>query len=212
MTKSRKSRGGKVRSGNKARSAQSAAPEFNGASARLLPLAGFAALVFAWVAALGGAAEGDVNIYSVFDFDTVRPWLTFRDAFLMDAFPVHGWRLGTAPNYIPDMALSWAIFAAGAGPVAGIWLYTLAQPLLAAGGWVLVCDRLFGKSPARRTAVLLAHALCLLLLAWNPPGVFLIWAMSVYHSGTWALIPWALMLLLIALGDNSTKNSTPPPP
>ena len=211
MTKPRKSRGGKVRSGklqsgNKARSAQSAAPEFDGGGARLLPLGGFAALVFAWVAMLGGTAEGGVNINRVFDFDTVRPWLTFRDAFLTDALPVYGWRLGTAPNYIPDMALSWAIFAAGAGPVAGIWLYTLAQPLLAAGGWILVCDRLFGKSPARRTAVLLAHALCLLMLAWDPPGVFMIWTLSVYHSGTWALIPWVLWLLLIAMGDDASKK------
>ena len=180
--------------------------ETGGFSAWALPALGALALILSWLAMLGGAAESPAEFNLVFNYDTARPWLMFRDMFVVDAFPADGWRTGNTQSYIPDMALLWAIFAAGAGPVTGMWLYALAQPVLAAAGWILVCDRLFGKSPARRTAVLLAHALCLLFLAWNPPGVFLLWAMPVHHSGTWALVPWALWLLLIALDAPPTHK------
>ena len=169
-------------------------------------LAGALALLFSWLAVLGALSLGELKIQRVFDFDTVRPWLVFRDIFQIGVDSLGDWRLGTAPNYIPDLALSWLFFALGFGAVKGMWLYMLAQLALAAAGWILVCDRMFGKSPARRAAVLLAHALSLLLLAWNGPSVFLLWMLSVYHSGTWALVPWALWLVLILLGADRQQG------
>ena len=171
-----------------------------------LPALGALALVAGWVAALGGFSDGTLSIAWLFDFDTLRPWLVFRDSFLTDAYPASGWRHGVAPFYFPDYAILWTLFATGWDVRALMWLYALLQPAFAAAGWILVCDRLFGKSPVRRAAVLLLQALALIVAAWRGGDLFLVQLMFAARFGSWALLPWLLWLLLCALDAGESGN------
>ena len=190
-----------------AKSAVPAATESTRMERILLPALGALALVCAWLAMLGGFSDGTLNIQDVFDYDTVRPWLWFRDLFLVEGYPPSGWRHGPAPYYVPDIALLFSLFGLGLGVRECLWLSSLLLPALAAGGWIAACERLFGKSPARRAAILLLHALALLLLGWGGVELFLLHAVAVYHYGTWALTPWLLWLLLRVL--DADKKAPP---
>ena len=199
----------KLRGGNKTRRRLRPAPKSAaqpaGKAAWLLPGLGVLALVAAWLAALGGFSDGTLRLWHLFELDSLRPWLMFHDAFLSEDYPVRGWRHGVAPFYFPDFAVLWGLFAAGLGLREGMLLYALLQPALAAGGWILVCDRLFGKSPARRAAVLLLQALALLAAAWRGEDLFLVQTMFGARYGSWALLPWLLWLLLRTLDAGGAK-------
>ena len=168
-----------------------------------LPALGALALVAGWVAALGGFSDGTLSVLWIFELDTLRPWLVFYDMFLSD-YPVTGWRHAVSPYYFPDLAMAGAAYAVTPDFRAGTFLCALLMPAFAAGGWILVCDRLFGKSPVRRAAVLLLHAAPLLILAWRGPDLFVIQTMLTSRYGVWAFLPWLLWLLMRTLdaGDN----------
>ena len=176
-----------------------------GRDAWLLPGLGGLALVAAWLAALGGLADRTLDLRFLFQLDSLRPWLVFRDAFLTEDYPAQGWRHGVAPFYFPDFAVLWGLFAAGLDVREGMLFYALLQPALAAGGWILVCDRLFGKSPGRRAAVLLLQALALLVAAWRGGDLFVAPLMFGMRGGSWALLPWLLWLLLRTLDAGGAK-------
>ena len=195
-----------------AKSAVPAATESTGMERILLPALGALALVCAWLSVLGAFSDGTLHIQDIFDYDTVRPWLFFRDLFLVEGYPLSGWRHSVAPFYFPDMALFFALFGLGLGVREGIWLFALLMPALAAVGWIVACERLFGKSPARRAAVLLLHALGLLFLGWGGEELFLLQAISLYHYGVWALTPWLLWLLLRVMdADQKAKGAAVSP-
>ena len=174
----------------------------------LLPLLGAASLVAAWLAALGGFSDGTLNLFNIAELDTVRPWLVFRDAFLAEGYPFQGWRHGVAPFYFPDYAILWPLYAVGLDFQGGMILYALLQPAAAAVGWILVCDRVFGKSPIRRALILLSQALAMLIAAWRGGDLFLVQFMFGARFGSWALLPWLLWLLLRTMdaGDNRGKT------
>ena len=174
-----------------------ASPQFFGGwgAVRLLPLLGALALVFSWLAALGGMSDGTMDLRFVFNNDTLWPYGIFRDAVLDDGYPMSGWGVGPAPYYFPDYALLWPLFALF-GPAAGTHVFSLLQVFLAAVGWILVCDRVFGKSPVRRCVVLLLHAATFLILAWRESGLFMLQLTGVWHYGAWMCLPWLLWLSL----------------
>ena len=176
----------------------------------ILPVFGALALVFSWLAALGGSlADGPVDARYFFQGDTFIPYGVFRDLFLDDGYSASGWLYGSAPYYFLDFAFQWALFALGLEPPLALWLFPLLQVAFAAAGWILVCDFLFGKSPVRRTAVLLLHAATFLHLAWFENGLFMLQMTGTWRYGTWACVPWLLWLALRAL--NAPPGKTAPP-
>ena len=174
-------------------------PQFSGGrNAWLLPLLGALALVFSWLAALGGVSDGTMDLRFVFNNDTLWPYGIFRDIFLDDGYSASGWWHGKALFYFPDFAFLWPLFALF-GPVAAIYAFSLLQAAFAAAGWILVCDRIFGKSPARRCVVLLLHAATFLILAWREGGLFMLQLTGVWHYGAWTCVPWLLWLSMRVL-------------
>ena len=169
---------------------------------------GALALVASWLAALGALAAGDLELRDVFEFDTLRPWLMYADM-TGDQFPVTGWRQGVTYFWVPDVAILLPLFATGLDFRAVMLLFPLIQVALCAAGWILVCDFLFGKSPARRAAVLLLHALTFLVLAWRGADIFYFQMNVVYHYGTWATVPWLLWLSLRVLRERPRRASRP---
>ena len=171
----------------------------------LLPALGALALVFSWLAALGGVSDGTMDLRHVFNNDTLWGYGIFRDMFLDDGYPVSGWRVGNAPFYFPDMALLWPLFALF-GPVAGMYLFSLLQVFLAAIGWILICDRMFGKNPLRRCAVFLLQAATFLLFAWRESGLFMLQITGTWHYGAWACLPWLLWISMRMLSTPAPVN------
>ena len=174
----------------------------DGVQTWLLPALGALGLVGAWLALLGGFADGTIDWRLIFNVDTVAPRVQFRELFLRQDGP--GWATsGTAPYYFPDVLTQWALAALGAGVMAALYLAPLLQAALAAAGWIVVCDFLFGKSPARRCAVLLLQALPLLVVAWRGPDLFYAQLSTVSHYGVWTLLPWLLWLSLRVVDSDS---------
>ena len=169
----------------------------------LLPALGALALVFSWLALLGGFSDGAIDLRLLFNVDSVHPFLYFNDLLAGDAGA--RWRPGGAPYYFPDFALQWALFALGAGVVGGTLLFPLVQVGFSAVGWILVCDFLFGKSPTRRAAVLLLHSMTLLIAAWRGADLFYALFTPSHHCGAWIVVPWLLWLSLLTLGP-ALKN------
>ena len=176
-------------------------PLSGGRDAWLLPLLGVLALVFSWLAALGGVADGSVDWRYIFAHDSLRPYGMFRDLFVDDGYPVLGWTHGGSPYYFPDTVFQWALFALGADLRVAGYLFPLTQVGFAAAGWILVCDFVFGKSPVRRAAVLLLHAATFLLLAWRESHLFHLQMSAMWHYGAWTCIPWLAWFSLRMLGS-----------
>ena len=170
-----------------------------------LPALGVLALGFAWLAALGGVSDGSADWRRIFLNDTLLPIGMFRDLFLDDDVSASGWWLGGAPYYVPAFAIQWPLFALGMDWRVAMYLYSLLQAVLAVVGWILVCDFLFGKSPARRAAVVLAHAATFLLLAWRESNLFVL-QLTDWHYCTWTCLPWLLWFALRML-DASARSS-----
>ena len=179
-----------------------------------LPALGALALVLSWLALLGGFSDGTVDVRSILHPDSLAPRVMFRELFqLRDAdvlvtFP-------TAPHHFPDNLTQWIMAALGVGATFALLLTPLLQSALSAAGWVLTCDALFGKSPARRCAVLLLHALPLLTVAWR--GADLFWSQINPHShfGPYTMIPWLLWLSVRVLEGGARtggKERNAPPP
>lgn len=170
---------------------------------RAAPWMGALAFVASYSAALGGVSDGALDWRKIFDFDTIQPWLIYRDAFLSEAYAASGWGVNAqAPYYFPDRAFQWAMFALGAGVPVVLYLQPPLQVAAAAWGWATVCDSLYGKSAARRSAVWLLHALAFLLLAWRGEDLLGVHLLGVWHYGAWAAIPWLLWLSLRALSPD----------
>ena len=167
---------------------------------------GALALIASWLAALGALAAGDLELRDLFEFDTLRPWLMYADM-VGGQFPATGWRQGVTYFWIPDVAIMLPLFAAGLDFRAAMLLFPLIQVGLCAAGWILVCDFLFGKSPARRAAVLILHALTFLVLAWRGADIFYLQMNVVYHYGTWAAVPWLLWLSLRFLRERPRRTA-----
>ena len=181
----------------KAKTAAAApAPQVGGRGAWILPWLGALALLLAWLAFLGGVSDGAADFRKMFEAESFRPWQIFRDLFLVEGFPASGWAQSGAHFYFPDYAVQWPLFALGVDPRVVVYFFVLAQVTLAASGWVYLSDFLFGKSPERRAAIWLLHALPLLALAYGRNDMFDTWTISVFHYGTWAVLPWLTGLLL----------------
>ena len=180
-------------------------PVLRRADSRLLPGFGALALVLSWLAALGGISDGTMDLRYVFNNDTIWPYGMFRDAVLDDGYPVSGWGIGPAAYYFPDHALLWPLFALF-GMAAGTYVFSLLQVFLAAVGWILVCDRMFGKNPLRRCVVFLLHAATYLLFAWRESGLFMLQMTGVWHWGAWACMPWLLWLSMRTLEVPAPAN------
>ena len=170
-----------------------------------LPALGALALILAWLAALGGLADGGANLRDIVESDTLRPFTIFQELFVTRDFPVSGWRQGPAPFYFPEYLIQWPLFALGADLLSVLLFAPLVYAALSAIGWILVCGRLFGRSPARTTAVLLAHAAPLLMVGWGRTDVFGILLVALYRIGTWACVPWLLWLTLRALDSGEGR-------
>ena len=188
-----------------AKSAGVSASVAGGRDAWLLPLLGALALVFSWLAALGGVSDGTMDLRHVFTNDSLWGYGVFRDAVLDEGYPIAGWGLGPAPYYFPDHALMWPLFALF-GPAAGMYLFSLLQVFLAAVGWILICDRVFGKNPLRRCAVFLLQAATFLLFAWRESGLFMLQFTGTWHYGAWACLPWLLWLSMRTLAIPAPVN------
>ena len=185
-----------------------------GLSAWGLPALGALVLVLSWLALLGGFSDGTTDIRSILHLDSLAPRMMFRDLFQLRGdgalvvFP-------TAPHHFPDNLTQWTMMALGASATFALLLTPLLQAAFSAAGWVLTCDALFGKSPARRCAVLLLHALPLLTVAWR--GADLFWSQINPHShfGPYTMIPWMLWLSVRVLEGGArtggkTRNAPPP--
>ena len=170
----------------------------------LFPALGILTLVLAWLAMLGGFADGTTGMRAIFHVDAPVARVQFRELFLRE----DGWTTtGGAPYYFPDLLIQYALAALGAGLAVAIYLVSLLHAALSAAGWILVCDFLFGKSPARRLAVLLLHSLPLLIVAWRGADLFLVQLLPIFHYGAWAALPWLLWLSLRVLEPVGRKQS-----
>ena len=170
--------------------------ETGGIPAWLLPVLGWLALVFSWLSALGGAADGSIDWRDMFDVDTVRSYAVFRDMFGGEGYSALGWSHTYSIYYFPDHAFIWALLGLGADMPTAYYIFPLMQVGFTAAGWILVCDFMFGKSPIRRAAVLLAHAAPFLILAWDQSQIFIPQMLTAWHYGTWGCVPWLLWLAL----------------
>ena len=201
----------KTRGGNKTRRRLRPAPKSAarpaGKAARLLPGLGVLALVAAWLALLGALSSGVVNWNDVLEIDTMRPWLKFRDLGQGGKF-LGGWEKALMV-WIPSVAALWGAFALGVDFRVATLLFPLFLAGLSAGGWILVCDRLFGKSPARRAFVLLLHSLPLLVVSRGELDLFYPHIVHGWRGGTWTLTPWLLWLALRALEAPDGRRSAP---
>ena len=180
----------------------------------LLPALGALALLCAWLALLGGLLDGTVDPRAILHPDSVTPRVLFRELFQLREEDVLV-TFATAPHHFPDNWGQWALAALGAGASAALLFTPLLQAALSAAGWLLVCDALFGKSPARRCVVLLLHALPLLVVAWRGPDLF--WSQLNAHShyGPYVMIPWLLWLSVRVLHSGAReggKKRQPPMP
>ena len=184
--------------------------ETGGPSAWLLPALGILTLILAWLAALGGFADGTTDLRAIFHVDSVYPWVQFR-AFFGGADESVRVSTGPAPYFVPDLLMIYSMAALGVGYSAALWLFPLLQAGLSAAGWILMCDFLFGKSPARRAAVLVLHALPFLVVAWRGMDIFFIHMQSVSHYGAWAALPWLLWLSLRVLEPGGKGRDAPFP-
>ena len=179
-----------------------------GRDAWLLPSLGALALVLGWLSYLGGLSEGRLYWAYFVEGDILHPWRVLDDLRnglmrLSDYEPPGSWM------WIPDFAALWALYALGVDAIAGVLAYSLLQSALAAVGWILVCDFLFGKSPARRAVILVLHAAPFLAVVYNGgPGVpfdkmvsdvFFHQMVPRWRYGIWAMQPWLWWLALRAL-------------
>ena len=188
--------------------------ETGGRSAWPLPALGGLALVLAWLAMLGGVSDGTVDLRTLFQHDSLSPRVMFRELFQLRedgalvTFP-------TSPHHFPDHFAQWILMALGAGPVVAIYSASLLHSALSAAGWILTCDALFGKSPARRCVVLLLHALPLLIVAWRGLDLLASQLIPQSHFGPWATVPWLLWLSVRVLEGGARtggkKRNAPPP-
>ena len=154
---------------------------------------GALALVCAWLALLGGFSDGTVDPRAVLHPDSLVPRVQFRELFQLREEGVLV-TFATAPHHFPDNWMQWTLAALGVGASAALLFTSLLFAALSAAGWLLACDALFGKSPARRCVVLLLHALPLLVLAWRGSDLFWSQLNPDSHYGLYAAIPWLLWL------------------
>ena len=194
----------KKRKEGKSPATASSFPSFSGGrDAWLFPLLGMLGLLAAWLAALGGFADGIVDLRAIFNLDVVQPRLIFRELFLRENNDP--WvSTGTAPSYT-DFPFQWVMMALGANLAVAIYATILIQAALPAAGWILVCDSLFGKSPLRRMIVLGLHALPLLLTAWRGADLFYSQFIPMAHTGPLMAIPWLLWLSLRFFGPDAAN-------
>ena len=180
--------------------------EAGGHSAWLPPALGLLTLILAWLAALGGFADGTTDLRALFNVDSVYPRVQFR-AFFGGADESARVSTGPAPYFFPDLLMLYAMAALGVGYASSLYLVPPLQAALSAVGWILVCDFLFGKSPARRFAVLFLHSLPLLIVAWRGADLFHVHLLSLFHYGAWAAMPWLLWFSLRVLESGRGKQS-----
>ena len=182
--------------------------EAGGHSAWLPPALGLLTLILAWLAALGGFADGTTDLRALFNVDSVYPRVQFR-AFFGGADESARVSTGPAPYFFPDLLMLYAMAALGVGYASSLYLVPPLQAALSAVGWILVCDFLFGKSPARRFAVLFLHSLPLLIVAWRGADLFHVHLLSLFHYGAWAAMPWLLWFSLRVLesGEKETGRA-----
>ena len=173
-----------------------------------LPALGALTLIAAWLAALGGVADGTLDWRQIFNRDTIYFHLVFRDAFLIDGYSTSDWIWGASPYFFPEFFLQWPAAALGADFRAVLYAFPLAQVALAATGWMFCCDFLYGKRPVRRAAVWLLHALAFLVLAWRGGDMLGLHFISGWHYGAWATLPWLLWLSLRALEDDLSSRKS----
>ena len=186
--------------------------ESAGAERMILPALGALALILAWLALLGGFSDRTLDWRNIFHLDTMRMVLMFND-WSGGKFPLDGWRTGSLGLVLPDYVLTWAPLLAGMDFRAVYYLFPLLHFALAAAGWLVLCDLLYGKSPRRRAAVLLLSALPLLLMAWRGGDLFMNLLSPQTHSAAWLSMPWLLWVLLRALREGrAAKGKAPPAP
>ena len=175
------------------------APQLDeGRLVRLFPWLGALALVFAWLALLGGVSDLTLDQRAIFHLDPMRLSLMFND-WADGKFPLSGWNLGSMGAVLPEYLFTWPLLLAGLDYRIVHYLYPVLLFAFAAPGWIVLCDALFGKSPTRRIAVLLLHALLFLHMAWRGQDLFLTLMVAQWHGTTWMLMPWLLWLSLRAL-------------
>ena len=174
-----------------------------------MPLLGPLALVCSWLSVLGGVSDGTLDLRRIFDFDTLRPHMLYADLFLTDEYPVSGWlHRSENPHWFPEHVTAFAALALGADIPLSIYLGRFLEVAAAAWGWTKVCDLLYGKSPARRLAVWLLHALALLTLAWRGEDILGLHLVGTFHYGAWLAMPWLLWLSLLALDGNFSSRKS----
>ena len=171
----------------------------------LLPALGALALVCAWLALLGGLLDGTVDPRAVLHPDSLVSRVQFRELFQLSEENALV-TFSTAPHHFPDNWTQWTLAALGVGASGALLFTSLLHAALSAAGWLMACDALFGKSPARRCVVLLLHALPLLVLAWRGPDLFWSQLNPQSHYGLYAVIPWLLWLSVRVLRDGAREG------
>lgn len=173
------------------------------------PWLGVLAFCASFFAMLGGVSDGTLDLRRIFDYDTLRPHMVYADLFLTDEHPASGWQLRSEnPHWFPEFALVFAAMALEADIRLFMYLGRLLEVGAAAWGWMKLCDLLYGKSPARRLAVWLLHALAFLVLAWRGEDILGLHLAGLFHYGAWLAMPWLLWLSLLTLdGDFSSRKS-----
>ena len=169
-----------------------------------LPLFGAAALVAGWLAFLGALSGGRMSWMHFMQLDNFRPWMMFHN--LGSEFGPFGWAPALR-TWIPEIAMLWGLYALGADAGDGAALFPILNAALSAAGWILVCDLVFGKSPVRRAAVLILHALPMLSAAYGRLDIFYHLLAPLWRGGLWAVTPWILWLSLRALEADNRRDA-----
>ena len=155
-------------------------------------IVGGAALVLAWLALLGGLSGGRLDWSNFLQLDSLRLF-----AMRLDFGEFSHW-IQPLMTWVPEVATIWGLHALGMDFRAVLLLHPLLVATLSAGGWILVCDFVFGKSPVRRAAVLILHALPLLLASRGALDVFYHLLVPSWRGGLWAAVPWLLLFSMRA--------------
>ena len=155
------------------------------------------ALIGGVLAVYGGVADGsNTSMYTSSDIMATVPIL--RDVYGESDYHLSGWRTGVSRFLFPDYFLLHAGYIANLGSLSLFRFYGIALVIISTIGWIMVANKVFGRSLLVWSFVVMATALHLVVMSFGTADVFSIGFFTLrHHNGLWAILPYLLWSLLV---------------
>ena len=141
--------------------------------------------------------RGLLNYQTLHNSDAAFISVFYRDVLARGS--IAGWDLPTNPYFFPDMAIFIPLDFIANNSNLAVMLYAVAQLLLTLIGLLLLQRQLFGPARLPQTFMLLAFALCILLITTREHTFAYLPLMPSHHFGVLVVFPLATARLLRAL-------------